>query len=63
MLCSVCKTAMRIRRVRPGTDAEGAPCSTAEYCCVNPKCPAAGKSVAVDRPLENADGKGEKSHA
>lgn len=63
MLCPICKTAMRIQRVRPGTDAEGNPCSVAEYCCANPKCPAAGKAVTVNRPIENANGKGEKSDA
>ncbi|HPR40833.1 MAG TPA: hypothetical protein PKY19_07740 [Oscillospiraceae bacterium] len=63
MLCSVCKTAMRIRRVRTGTDAEGAPCSTAEYCCVNSKCPAMGKLITVDRPQTNAGAKGETSDA
>ena len=63
MLCSICKTAMRIRHVRPGADAGGKPCSTAEYCCANPKCPAVGKPVTVNRPIENADGKGETNDA
>ncbi|HQQ89466.1 MAG TPA: hypothetical protein PLU82_04475 [Oscillospiraceae bacterium] len=63
MLCSICKTAMRIRRVRPGTDAEGASCSTAEYCCVNPRCPAMGKPITVDRPQTSAGAKGETSDA
>lgn len=63
MLCSICKTAMRIGRVRPGADAEGRPCSTAEYCCPNPRCPAMGKPITVNRPQTSAGGKGETSDA